>query len=257
MRTLIAFGMAVYSISALSGCRLLDNPRSDKQVAGRKSAAPVVVKQEIKAAPPAMGIAARSTPLSPDAILTPPNQFPIPKPLEPVPVKGDLTARKKEIAVEDPSLPQPRSRGVNELPAAARARPSELSMELPVAPKLPAVEPKVTVPALPSLPDLLPPPSSPAPEKKKAESIEETEIPLGQSDDFKSITGKVESYRKTWRLRYADISEEDAFGGVVVLDGDLGKIRDGCHVRVTGTLAPAVLRTESAIYRVKTIEILD
>jgi hypothetical protein len=76
---------------------------------------------------------------------------------------------------------------------------------------------------------------------------------------FQSLTGQVQQFRNTWRLRYAAIDQEDPYGGVVVLDGgaELSQLRDGQRVRVSGVLIPPESRTGSAHYRVKTIEMLD
>jgi len=71
--------------------------------------------------------------------------------------------------------------------------------------------------------------------------------------------GRVQEWRKTLRLRYAAIEQEDAHGGSVLLEGkaDIQQLRDGQHVRVRGTLIPAEGRTDSARFRVDAIEILD
>ena len=84
-------------------------------------------------------------------------------------------------------------------------------------------------------------------------------VTLGQSDNFKVVTGQVSLYRKTWRLRYAGVDQEDAYGGVLALEGgaELTKLRDGQTVRVRGTLIPPADRSGSASYRVTAIEMLD
>ncbi len=82
----------------------------------------------------------------------------------------------------------------------------------------------------------------------------------GVSDGFKTVTGQVHVYRKTWRLRYAGIDQTDAYGGVLLLEGEtelLSRLRDGQHVRVRGTLVPPTDRNGSASYRVTAIEMLD
>jgi hypothetical protein len=84
-------------------------------------------------------------------------------------------------------------------------------------------------------------------------------IHYGHGVKFESITGKVEGFRKTWRLRYAPIDQEDTYGGVVILEGnsELRKLRDDMHVRVRGTLIPPTDRNGVAHYRVDAVEILD
>lgn len=97
------------------------------------------------------------------------------------------------------------------------------------------------------------------PGKEKTVALKTIEIQYGPGENYKSITGKVERFGRTWRLRYGDASQEDTYGGVVILEGtpELSKLREGQHVRVTGVVMPAETRTGSAIYQVKTIEILD
>jgi hypothetical protein len=98
-----------------------------------------------------------------------------------------------------------------------------------------------------------------APEKEKSAAIKSVHIQFGQTDNFKTITGQVQQFRKTLRLRYAAIDQEDPYGGSVVLDGgaELSQVREGQHVRVRGELIPPADRNGSARYRVTAVEILD
>lgn len=84
-------------------------------------------------------------------------------------------------------------------------------------------------------------------------------IQYGHTEKFTSVTGQVQAWRKTWRLRYAAIDQEDSYGGTVVLEGgaELSKLREGQHVRVRGVLIPPTDRNDAARYRVQAIEILD
>ena len=53
---------------------------------------------------------------------------------------------------------------------------------------------------------------------------------------------------KMIRLRYADVGQEDIFGGVVVLEGvDQSKLRDGQHAKVTGVLIAPTSRMSSSV----------
>jgi hypothetical protein len=79
----------------------------------------------------------------------------------------------------------------------------------------------------------------------------------GHGANFESVTGQVQGFRKTLRLRYASIEQEDPYGGVVILEGDTSKLRDGQHVRVQGAFFPPTERNGSARYRVESVEILD
>ena len=65
-------------------------------------------------------------------------------------------------------------------------------------------------------------------------------ITYGPTEQFRTVTGLVQQFRKTWRLRYAAVDQEDRYGGVVILEGgaELSRLRDGKHVRVTGQLIP-------------------
>jgi hypothetical protein len=94
---------------------------------------------------------------------------------------------------------------------------------------------------------------------EKSIAIKSTSITYGQIGNFKEVTGQVTLYRKTFRLRYASVAQEDQYGGVVVLEGgaELSKLRDQVHVRVRGELIPPEDRNGPARYRVKSMEILD
>jgi hypothetical protein len=93
--------------------------------------------------------------------------------------------------------------------------------------------------------------------------------PVGSaSEDFKVLTGRVTLYRNTYRLRYANVDQVDAHGGVVVLVSDgLAVLRDQAYVRVRGELIPLARfrgdaiapsdRNSPARFRVDALEILD
>ena len=83
-------------------------------------------------------------------------------------------------------------------------------------------------------------------------------IQVAATESFKSLTGNVQLWRKTWRLRFAPVEEEAVHGGSVVLEGaDVDRLRDGQTVRVQGVLIAPAERTSPARYRVQSIEILD
>lgn len=96
-------------------------------------------------------------------------------------------------------------------------------------------------------------------DKENTPSLKSAQILPAAAEKFKSLTGQVQRFRSTWRLRYAPIEQEDTYGGVVVLEGgaELNKLRDGQQVHVTGVLTPPASRTHSATYRVNTIMIAD
>jgi hypothetical protein len=73
------------------------------------------------------------------------------------------------------------------------------------------------------------------------------------------LTGSVESWRKTWRLRYAPIDVEEAHGGRVTLVGDaeLDGLRDGQRLRVHGVLVPSSSRSDPPAFHVQSVEVLE
>ncbi|MSU80579.1 MAG: hypothetical protein EXS16_21130 [Gemmataceae bacterium] len=78
------------------------------------------------------------------------------------------------------------------------------------------------------------------------------------ADGYQTLVGQVHQFRKTWRLRYASIEQNDPHGGSIILesDGDLSALRDGSTIRVRGILIPATDRTTGASYRVQNFEIV-
>ena len=111
-------------------------------------------------------------------------------------------------------------------------------------------------------PALLPRPASADKDlsaKEKTVAPKNEHIQYGHSEDFKTVTGRVQMWRNTVRVRYAPIDQEDRYGGFVVLEGgaELTKIRDGQHIRIRGVLIAPEDRNGAARYRVQGIEILD
>ncbi|HZZ79897.1 MAG TPA: hypothetical protein VFE62_15365 [Gemmataceae bacterium] len=90
-------------------------------------------------------------------------------------------------------------------------------------------------------------------------SLKSTHIQFGHTDGFKSVTGQVQMWKRTVRLRYAPVDQEDTYGGFVVLEGgaDVTRLRDGQHVRIRGVLMQPEERNGAAHYRVQAIEVLD
>jgi hypothetical protein len=88
--------------------------------------------------------------------------------------------------------------------------------------------------------------------------IKNANVPVGALDQYKSIVGQVQQFRKTWRLRYAPFDQDDPYGGSVMLEGaDLDRLRDGQRIRIQGEIIPPTDRTRPARYRVRTMEILE
>jgi hypothetical protein len=76
---------------------------------------------------------------------------------------------------------------------------------------------------------------------------------------FEVLTGTIEPWRKTWRLRYAPPDVEDANGGRVTLtgDGDLDRLQEGQRVRVRGFLTPAPDRGSPPTFHVHSLEVVE
>ena len=81
----------------------------------------------------------------------------------------------------------------------------------------------------------------------------------GPAQGYQVLTGSVESWRKTWRLRYAPIDVEEAHGGRVTLVGDseLDRLREGQHLWVRGLLVPSDNRAEPPTFHVQSLEVVD
>ena len=89
--------------------------------------------------------------------------------------------------------------------------------------------------------------------------LQSTHILYGQVDNYQELTGQLQQWRKTWRLRYAAVGAEETYGGSVMLEGiaDTSKLRDGQHLRVRGRLIPPENRQDSPRYVVQSIDVLD
>lgn len=76
-----------------------------------------------------------------------------------------------------------------------------------------------------------------------------------RSADYSTLTGQVQQWRHTWRLRYAPVDADDPHGGSVELVGgaELSRLRDGQFVQVRGNLLPAEGRQTQVRYRVQTV----
>ena len=79
----------------------------------------------------------------------------------------------------------------------------------------------------------------------------------GHSPDYRTLCGKVRSFRGNFRLRYADASEDDRYGGSVSLEGVIEPLRDGYQICVQGQLIPAADRFATPRFQVKSIEVLS
>jgi len=154
-------------------------------------------------------------------------------PIESKPIETARAEKLPEVMPEIPALPMPIV---------------EKAVELaPVIIEKAPIAPVVTLPKI-----------EPA-RKSDTVTVKSVHIQFGHSANFDTVTGQVSSFRKTWRLRYASIEQEDRYGGTIVLEGgaDLNQLKDGQHVRIRGTLVAPTERNAQATYRVQAIEILD
>jgi hypothetical protein len=104
------------------------------------------------------------------------------------------------------------------------------------------------------------PPEGPAaiPAVVEKHEVKDANAQVVEFDNIKCVTGQVQQFRKTWRLRYAPCDQDDPHGGSVLLEGaGLDRLRDGQRIRVQGVLIPPMDRTSPARYRVRSMEILE
>jgi hypothetical protein len=250
--------LGLFSIGWLTGCGLVRSIRGDDDSGSHRVG--MLQRQRWpggEAAPGSLGTV--STVNAPDAVVG----------QESVVI---LSSRRSETIVQAKSASP--SAGVAKAPAPL---PKVFTNpELPLAEKIEIMTiPDTFAPALPAA-NMLPAPANqvqadvvvmpasrsletePTDGRDKAIALKSVHIQYGHAEQFASITGQVQEYRKTFRLRYAAVDQEDAYGGVVVLDGaDLGRLSDGKHVRVRGELIAPTDRNGMARYRVSAIEVLD
>jgi hypothetical protein len=162
-----------------------------------------------------------------------------------------------------------------EVPAPASEKPQHL----PENPRvLPAREP--TAPPERSLSDPAPRPSAseatPAlrdvgetPEPDVAQPVRSTTndpdvptprvVPAVGGEKSQALAGRLELWRKTWRLRYASVDTEDAHGGRVTLLGgpSVEELREGQRIRVRGILIPSPDRAAAPTFHVQSFEVLN
>ena len=83
-------------------------------------------------------------------------------------------------------------------------------------------------------------------------------LQVGHPDKSMALIGRVETWRKTVRLRYAAADVEDDHGGCVTLVGDrLEKLQEGQQVRVQGWMLPAEERATGPRFQVQSLQVLE
>lgn len=130
-----------------------------------------------------------------------------------------------------------------------------------VLPDLPIMEPTVTT--KPEAPiqkvEAVEAPKLPVVRTVKEPPVEAKPTPVQTSADAKTFTGQAQQWRKSWRIRYAGVDQDDEHGGSLVLEGglELDQLRDGQRIRVRGTVIPAESASQSSRLRVQSLEKLD
>jgi hypothetical protein len=74
---------------------------------------------------------------------------------------------------------------------------------------------------------------------------------FAHAPDYSWLVGELQRVRAdgSWRLRYASVDEDDAYGGsVVLLGGSLEGRKEGQLVRVTGHFADSNARGANSVY---------
>jgi hypothetical protein len=117
-------------------------------------------------------------------------------------------------------------------------------------------------PVIPAKPMLLVRDSSAEPGPSKIPDISPKPAPPAQvrppisAQPQQVLTGTVESWRRTQRLRYAPADVEEANGGLVTLVGDpqLERVKEGQRIRVRGFLVPSADRAHPPTFQVQSLE---
>jgi hypothetical protein len=87
----------------------------------------------------------------------------------------------------------------------------------------------------------------------------QVQIGFARAEDYSWLHGQAQFIRssRTWRLRYADLGQEDLHGGSVTLtpESQLDGLRDGQYVLVRGRLLNPESRGLAPAYRVDTLQL--
>jgi len=78
---------------------------------------------------------------------------------------------------------------------------------------------------------------------------------VGQPGDYSWITGQLEIRGNTYVLHYATPDTVDRFGGKLVLQGDIGNLRNGDLVTAHGQVAPQGVR--GTVYRARSVDLVE
>ena len=267
MRAPLIYGcLALLSVSSLAGCGLFS---SGYDSCDYRPVSHTVVRETVSV-PPAPIVATTVASARQAARPTQPVQADklpaIPIPSLPVASYHDPEEPAPVIAETNPPEPAP-------IPIKAEALPlgnegiltvetSRDADSAPIEAAKQAVHDAEPVPIEPAKQAAIAEPSVSLPKAKEIVSVKgapEKTVQIGHSEDFKVVTGQVQTWRQTVRLRYAGIDQDDQYGGYVVLEGgaDLSRLRDGQHGGVRGVLVPPDDPRAPARFRVQSLEMLD
>ncbi len=286
MRNLLLYGcLGLISVSSFAGCELLGSDSDGYYLkcpqARRVADKGDVVLQMRAPATESVTISGSSRPIAapsePVVVRGPSWQPPMPVRPAPIPEMPVLSIKPPDAVPPPvdviPPMPLPPDRPPEETVAARPdaippGRPGTLSIEegdgapIQVNDAIEtvhqgAVAPVAVDPPTPALP--APAPPTPARLVSDDQSRKNEAIQAGASEDVKTITGQVLMWRKSIRLRYAPIDQDDPYGGFVVLQGNaqLADLREGQYVRVRGVLIPPENRNRPARFKVQAIELQD
>jgi hypothetical protein len=176
-------------------------------------------------------------PIPPPAVAKPvaPSSAGLP-PAQAVPAIPDVV-RPREL----PDLPKP-------MPMTTVGEKSFPPRVIPVKP-LPLLRDSSASPGPSTIPDISPKPAPPA----------RVRPPVSEAQPEQVLTGTVESWRRTQRLRYAPADVEEANGGLVTLVGDpqLERMKEGQRIRVRGFLIPSADRAHPPRFQVQSMEVVE
>jgi hypothetical protein len=182
---------------------------------------------------------------------------------KPEPVSSEKTVSKAEPEVKaaaapavmalppadvTPSLEEVR-KTISDPTQTATAKPNPVGLESEIKPvKVDSPEKPPTLPMLGESKSPCDPPVS-----------EGTRPCYSHSEDYSVLSGQLEHFGRSWRLRYAALDEVDTYGGSVTLleDARLAALQEGQKVRIRGQIMDREARTGAPPYRINTIEPIE
>lgn len=267
--TLAAMALAVFGLTGCAGNRCTCCSSGPCLTPAPASYKPCLICNASNAAPAQTPVDHGSPYTSGAPAPQPPAKSPWPTVVVPVPTPL-LSGAPATL-----SAPTPRPPSAAVVHGNEEHQPETPATELPEPSKLPD-RPSDPVPQRPKLPEApadVPPGAfnlgqTPEPEVapilQTSATAEPKPIAPGPilarpAEGAKVLTGVVESWRTTRRLRYAAVDVEDPNGGRVTLIGSpvVDRLHEGQHIRVRGILIPTADRGSAPTFDVQAIDVLD